>query len=286
MDATSDRTGIVYFSEFWVSPYSRKILIEFRDFARDRKTLDWLLDHGVDINLTDTARLDDGFNLYVGGTDSSLHLLNNVAADGDIDMFDHLVDRGADVSLCTALHSASACKDPDLSMAMVRCLLDKHHMDINRNNDVFRNFFHDAPDRGTPLCSAILNHNLPVVLELLKRGASPREPHMRPVSYAVQENGFVAALEPLLSAGVDATSALMSAVFHQNLEAAKICLRFGAHPAEALHEALTLEEDRAKERAEDDDDEVSERDVRAERDSKAVIELLRNSIEGGANDQS
>lgn len=127
-----------------------------RDFARDRKALDWLLDKGVDINRTDTQRLDNGFNLAPGETDWSLHLLNNVAADGDIALFDYLVDRGADPTLSTALHSASACRDPDLSRAMICHLLDKYGMDINSNNDDFRDFVHDADDRGSPLCSAIL----------------------------------------------------------------------------------------------------------------------------------
>ena len=118
-----------------------------RDFARDRKTLDWLLDQGVDINRTDTQRLDNGFNLAPGETDRSLHLLNNVAADGNIALFDCLVDRGADPTLSTALHSASACKDPDLSRAMVCHLLDRYGMDINSNSDDFRDFVHDADDR-------------------------------------------------------------------------------------------------------------------------------------------
>jgi hypothetical protein len=59
-----------------------------RDFAHDRETIDWLLDQGVDISQTDTRRLDDGFNLASEASDDSLHLLNKVAADGDIDLFD------------------------------------------------------------------------------------------------------------------------------------------------------------------------------------------------------
>lgn len=159
--------------------------MRIRDFARDRKTLDWLLDQGVDINRTDTQRLDNGFNLAPGETDRSLHLLNNVAADGNIALFDYLADRGADVTLSTALHSASACKDPELSKSMVCHLLDKHDMDINSNNDDFRDFIYQADDRGSPLCSAILNRNLAVVHELLKWGASPTYPDRCPISYAV-----------------------------------------------------------------------------------------------------
>ena len=77
-----------------------------RDFAHDREMLDCLLDQGADINRTDSMRRDEGSVLAVGEADFSLHLLNNVAASGDIDLFDHLVSRGADTSLCTALHAA------------------------------------------------------------------------------------------------------------------------------------------------------------------------------------
>lgn len=242
-----------------------------------------MLDRGVDINLTDTARLDDGFNLYPGGTDSSLHLLNNVAAEGNIDLFDHLVGRGADVSLCTALHSASACQDADMSITMVRHLLDKYHMDINRDNDDFRNFFHMASDKGTPLCSAILNRNLPVVIELLKRGASPEDPHGYPVSYAMKEDGFLPAVEPLLQAGADPTSALVRAVGYHNLNAAEMCLQSGADPKTALHKVLEREKARIERRGGADDSGMSKREIRAVQKTETMIEWLRRTIDGDAD---
>jgi ankyrin repeat protein len=209
-------------------------LMCIRDFARDWKTLDWLLDQGVDINKTDSQRLDDGFHLAMGESDYSLHLLNRVAADGNIDLFDHLVGRGADASLSTALHSASACKDPDLSKAMRCHFLDKHGMDIDSNNEDFRDFFHDPDDKGSPLCNAIFNRNFAVLHELLKRGASPTYPDEYPISYAVKEDGFLPALEPLLCAGVDPNIALETAVIHQNIEAVKICMACGADLAHGL----------------------------------------------------
>lgn len=217
-------------------------LIHLRDFDHDRQTLDWLLDQGADINRTDSQRLDDGFNLAIGETDGALHLLNNVAAKGDIDLFDHLVTRGADTSLCTALHSASRCKDAETSRAMVCHLLDKHNMDINRNNDDLRHFYHDPEDSGSPLCSAIIYKNLPVVHELLKRGASVNPPNWSPVIYAVKAGGFLPALEPLLRAGADATKALKISVIKRNIDAAKACLQFGADPAPGLREAIAQEE--------------------------------------------
>jgi hypothetical protein len=54
------------------------------------------------------------------------------------------------------------------------------------------------------------------------------------------EDGFLAALEPLLSdgAGAGAASALDIAVGYSNLEAAKICTAPGANPIQALPKAL------------------------------------------------
>jgi ankyrin repeat protein len=241
----------------------------------------------------DSQRLDDGFNLAVGESDYSLHLINRVAADGNIDLFDHIVGRGADALLSTALHSASACKDPVLPKTMICHLLDKHGMAINSNNDDFRDFIHDADDRGSPLCSAILNRNLAVLHELSKRGANPIFPDQYPISYAVREDGFLPALEPLLDAGVDPDTALETAVIHQNIEAAKICLEFGADHAHALPKALEQVEAKmrsvsrvlASNESPSDPDykEILERKLMVERDSRAMVELLRTGISGSLN---
>jgi hypothetical protein len=250
------------------------------------------LDQGVDIKRTDTHCLDNGFNLAPGKTDSSLHLLNNVAADGNIALFDYLVDKGADPTLSTALFSASACEDPELSKAMVCHLLDRYGMDINSNNDDFRDFVHDADDRGSPLCSAILSRDLAVVLELLKRGASPSYPDMYPVSYAVAEDGFLAALEPLLSAGIDAASALDIAVGYSNSGAAKICMAFGADPARSVPITIEYMEDKTRSvaRAVADESpsnpdygEILEEEMTGERKSRTTFELLRSGIGGEVN---
>ena len=63
-----------------------------------------MLDHGVDINQTDFRRTEDGFRL-TGPNDTSLKVLNSVAARGDIELYDHLIARGADQSRSLALHS-------------------------------------------------------------------------------------------------------------------------------------------------------------------------------------
>lgn len=267
-------------------------LIHLRDFAHDRETIDWLLDQGADINRTDSQRLDDGFNLAIGETDSSLHLLNNVAASGDIDLFNHLVSRGADTSLCTALHSASRCTDAEMFNTMVRDLLDKYSMDINQSNVDLRRFIHDSQDNGSPLCSAILYKNVAVVHELLKRGASVISPNWNPVSHAVRLGGFFPALEPLLRARADATKALKTSVIHRSIDAAKACLQFAADPIPPLREAIEQEEYRVNtiaenaaflERQPDSSYRKSEKQVERaraeERESRAIIALLKSSME-------
>lgn len=253
-----------------------------------------MLDQGVNINKTDSQRLDDGSNLPGGESDYSLDLLNRVTADGNIDLFDHLVGRGADVSLSTALQSASECDDHGKSITMIRHLLDKHLMNINRNNEDFREFFHEADDKGSPLCSAIINRNLAAVLELLERGASPSFPAKYPVTYAVSEDGFVPALEPLLCAGNDPNAALKQAVFFQNFDAVKICLEFYADPVRALPKALEQVEAKARSVArfvasdestsDPDYKDVLEEKTTAERNSRAIVELLSETI-GGDNAQ-
>jgi ankyrin repeat protein len=223
--------------------------------------------------------------------DYSLHLLNNVAANRDIDLFGHLVSRGADTSLCTALHSASRCKDAETSRAMICYFLDKHKMDINRNNDDLRHFWHDSQDSGSPLCSAVLHRNLAVVHELLQRGASVNSPDRNPVSYAVRAGGFMPALEPLLRAGADADKALKISVSRKNMDAARACLHFGADPAPALHEAIAQEEYRANTLAENaayferrpelsytKSESMIEKEMAEEQESQAIVALLRSAM--------
>jgi ankyrin repeat protein len=218
-------------------------------------------------------------------------LLNNTAASGDIDLFDHLVSHGADTSLCTALHAASRCTDGETSTAMVRHLLDKHNMDIDRNNEDLRDLYHDSQDSGSPLCSAIIHKNLPVVHELLARGAKVNDdPACSLVCYyAARPGGFIPALEPLLHAGADATEVLQQdVVVTMNIDAAKTCLTFGADPAPALRKAIEQEEYRAKRFAEDAAYDESkgynkserwiESDRAEERESQAMVRLLKSAV--------
>lgn len=284
MDTTSSLKATAYSSTYKPVLHTGIRLIDSRDFAYDRDTLDWLLDQGIDINQTDSQRLDEGFNLARGETDNSLHLLNNVAAAGDIGLFDHLVSRGADPSLSTALHAASRYKDPDMCRAMIRHPLEKHNMDVHSNNDDFREFFHDAHDRGSPLCLAVIHQTLAAVHELLQQGASPNDPHSRPISYAVKNSGFLPALEPLLRAGADPAKSLKQAVHYRNLDAVKICLVHGADPAPELYIAIEREEERMRDAVEDaayveslpvpDRGRAMREQMANERKNKAMIALL------------
>ncbi|KAF7190796.1 hypothetical protein HII31_07955 [Pseudocercospora fuligena] len=259
------------------------------DYADDADTLDWLLDLGADINRTDERRTSDGQYLYTGATDTSLHVLNRVAARGNIKLFDHLVSRGADPHRSFALHCASKCKDPEVSVAMVSHLLDHHKLDVYANNEDLRNFFHDPPDSGTPLTNAIYRRNLAVVKELIRRGVDPNHRYhaSEAIGYHNFEEGFLPALPILLEAGADADEALKSAIFSSHLEAAKICLDFGADPESGLQYAQTKHaEDEEREREDDEfheslgysENEDAEEERRIVREKRgAMVKLLENS---------
>jgi ankyrin repeat protein len=165
-------------------------------------------------------------------------------------------------------------------------------MDINRNNDDIRHFYHDSQDSGSPLCSAILHKNLTVVHELLERGAGVNSPDWNPVIYAVRAGGFFPALEPLLRAGADTNTATKISVLTRNIDAAKLCLLFEADSALALHRAIAQEEYRANTIAENaayfqSKPEVSytksestvEKERVEERESQAMIALLRSAMQ-------
>lgn len=216
-----------------------------------------------------------------GGSENSLKILNNVAAAGDIALFDHLVASGADVSRSLSLHSASKCQDE--SSAVISHLLEKYKMDIHADTDDLREFFHDAPDSGTPLCSAIHHANLAAVGELLSRGADPErcgKSGYPPVIKAIGDPanvGFLPALKPLLESGVDSQFALTCAVRHSKLEAAKICLQAGADPRVTLSVAVEVGNANVREAAVD---ELEENDA-AVKESEAMIQLLESWIRGG-----
>jgi hypothetical protein len=218
-------------------------LNELRDYATSRPQIDYLLNHGVDISQTDTKRVD-----YGGRPgqchDFSLKHLNNVAAAGDIPLFDHLVARGANPHRSMALHCASKCKDPAKTTAMIEHLLDVYNMNIEANNEDLRDFFHASGDSGTPLNCAVYYQNLPALQILLQRGANPEVAVNRTIRDVITES-WLPALSPLLDAGANPDWASEAAVDSMNFEAAKMCLEKGADPTLVLRKQLRKAEKKA-----------------------------------------
>lgn len=248
------------------------------NFADDRETLDRLLDHGADITRVNRGRTASDFALYPGGFDDSVKVLRNAAANGDIELFDHLVKRGDDPSRSLALHYVSKCRDEHKAVAMLSHLLDKHKMDINADTDDLRDFFHDATDAGTPPCTAIFRKNLVIVKELLRRGADPTgfgasgHPPISKAAGDAMNSGFSPALQPLFQAGADPQVALQCAVRLRNVDAAEICLKYGADASLGLKIAHEVEQARL-------DDMMSEptsRDEQVRQKSESMIRLLEN----------
>ncbi|KAK5113794.1 hypothetical protein LTR62_003178 [Meristemomyces frigidus] len=202
------------------------------DFANDREALDWLLDQGVGINLTDTKRTDTG-QRPEECHDYSVKVLNNVAANGDIELFDHLEARGANAQLSMALHCASKCHDAGKAPAMIDHLLDVHRMDIEADNEKLRQFFHAAGDFGTPLNCAVYHQNLPALRKLLERGAVPDKTLYATIDPVINDP-WLPGLAPLLDAGADADDALERAVTHLRFGAAEICVAKGCNVSKVL----------------------------------------------------
>lgn len=163
-----------------------------------------------------------------------------MAARGDIELFDHLVSRGADPHRSMALHCASRCKDAQKAEAMIDHLLDCHGLDIELNNMKLRDYFDTTGDCGRPLECAIFHQNLAAVNKLLERGAEARDAAVQHAIGFTDDEGYLPALCPLLNAGADLQEAFDWAVHWGNFEAATKCLERGADPKRML------EEDRAR----------------------------------------
>nr|OQO26870.1 hypothetical protein B0A51_06386 [Rachicladosporium sp. CCFEE 5018] len=171
---------------------------------------------------------------------------------GNIELFDHVVARGADPLRSLALHSVSRCKDPEKTVAMIDHLVDVHHMDVNFDNESLRDYFHDAPDSGGPLHAAIHHQNLVAVQHLLKRGANANGIKRWQDAYGItgwidcgvlynaivghynSPGPMLSALEPLLDAGVSIDTALSYAVELNRVDAARLCLARGVDPTAAI----------------------------------------------------
>jgi hypothetical protein len=170
--------------------------------------------------------------------DFSLHLLDRVAALGDVELFNHLVERGADPLQSSALHRASVCHDERKSLSMISCLIDRHKLELTtRLYDGYNDVFDYGPECGTPLDSAICNRNLPVAAELLRRGANKLDLTW-PIQGALGGNEYQESALVLLMevGGAGAQKVLGEAIRSDQLQGAILSLRRGADAALALRE--------------------------------------------------
>jgi hypothetical protein len=239
-----------------------------RDCANSREDLNWLLDRGVDAGLTDLYRQDDGFNLG-GQLDRSLKVLNNIAKNGDIELFDHIVSPGADPLRSMSLHAVSLCRDAEKMAAMIDHLLDHYHMDIEADNENLRGIIQALPDSGPPLVCAIYHENIAAVQKLLDRGADVKGPRFV-IAQAIGTlffGGFLPALGPLLDAGADVDQAFRYAVFRNNIDAARICFKRGADPTRTLEKWRRMIKRRAREMSDSESD-----DGHSETEAEEAIE--------------
>jgi ankyrin repeat protein len=159
--------------------------------------------------------------------------LSKVAAEGDIELFDHLVSRGADPHRSYSLHSVSRCNDPEKSIAMIDHLLDVHHMNIEADDYDLCDIMY-FPEGGTPLHSAAYKDNLNTLAHLLKRGANPECGIGTALGTSFREGSKMAVLALLLDAGANADGALDEAVEKNLVDAAEMCLAHGADPTQSI----------------------------------------------------
>jgi hypothetical protein len=101
-----------------------------------------LLDKGADINRPIER------NIPKGDRDDTVKVLNKAAAQGNIEMFDHLVGRGADPSRSITLHTATQCEDPVKTVAMITHLIEKYRFDVNADEECggLRSSFGSLPE--------------------------------------------------------------------------------------------------------------------------------------------
>jgi hypothetical protein len=116
---------------------------------------------------------------------------------------------------------------------MINHLLDVHHMNIEVDNEDYRDYLHASPDSGTPLNSAVHRKNMPSLLVLLERGADSNKAIWQSINRVIG-TPWLPAVGPLLDAGADPDDAFEYAVENLNFGAARICLAKGANPTIAL----------------------------------------------------
>lgn len=181
--------------------------------------LDWLLDHGLDIN-----NGCDDFTLYgreKSYYDHTVAVLNKAAGRGDIELFDQLVARGAKPSRSIALHNAACSQNAG---AMITHLIEKYDFDVNADDGCggLNELVQWNVTPKFPLSYAASMSNLPAIETLLKYGALVGEAW----SYAIKHKN-ASVLKLLLDAGADASKSLAVAITKDYLEGARLCLEYG-----------------------------------------------------------
>ena len=142
--------GMTYHSE----------ILENEELAR------WFLDEGADPNLG--APTYGSIQRDSPAIPNSGQALNSAACLPDHTMFDLLVERGAKLENCIALHYAAGSSRTDLErISMMTHLIDLG-FDANELDDIA-----GAYKRGTPLHYAVRSKKLESIRFLLERGADP-----------------------------------------------------------------------------------------------------------------
>jgi len=132
----------------------------------DEQVTRWLLDHGADPNLG--APMWGDFPNDGPANPNSHQALNHAANLPTYAIFDLLVERGAKIKNCTALHSAAASSRTDIERSSMMAHLLELGFDVNGLDNVL------GPYRyGTPLHYAIRMKNIGSVRFLLEKGANP-----------------------------------------------------------------------------------------------------------------
>lgn len=178
--------------------------IHLRYVLDRREILDWLLDQGLDINRGGNTFLPGANTVF---RDNTVAVLNEVAAYGDINLFDHLVARGAKPSQSNAIHHAASSRN---AVAMITHLVEEYHMDVN------------AKDGCGGLNELVMWHVTPTF----------------PLKYAIRASNLPAA-EVLLKYGANVVDACASAIIYKYTPAVKLLLDNGADPSENLGHAIT-----------------------------------------------
>lgn len=203
--------------------------------------MDFFLDHGVDVNTTgEFVTRDNDVLRYVGYA----HLpkgctvfLNHAALIGDLEMFDHLVSRGADPARSNALHFAAQHETQDLATmtSLMRHLIEKHGFDIDARDHtggipVERTYPVNSSYQPAEPVRWAAYHDNPISLQaLINLGANPA-----PAVYDAVTKNHIECLHILLKTGVDASEALALAAKRNHIEAAQLTLEYGATARQAL----------------------------------------------------